>query len=176
MYESFCRKLMLSSSFASISTLIQGELPKSLRCASSTLLSIEAKLLQTAGLANATPNHLHASRTKEDILCAMCLNSNSYLGCKHGVLHNPLPCIFMGIYSPKSDDAVEDGPDALVLKISFEDSISYDEFLNSEKSDDALLRYLDRATDACRCIKQWLISHSIENKYEEDRLIEASAK
>ena len=168
--------MMLSDSFDSIETLVCDDLPRSLLCAGATLLPVETKLLRSTLPLESSTNHLHASRTKDDVLGAMCLSSSTFIGCKHGTLHNPLPCVFMGVYYPEVEDAIDEGQAGLVLKISFGDTHHYDAFLDSGKIADVLLRYFDRATDACTCIKHWLVSHGIEVKFKADRIIEGSMR
>ena len=168
---------MLSDSLDLIESLVREDLPRSLMCSGASLLLVETKLLKTTAPLEASTNHLHASRTKDDSLGAMCLRSKTFLGCKHGTLHNHLPSVFFGIYDPNSEDAMdEEGPWGLVLKLCFDNAHHYDAFLESGKDVDVLLRYFDRAADACKCIKHWLLSHNIELKFKADRKIEASTR
>ena len=175
-FEVFCRRVMQSDSMDSIVTLVRDDLPRSLMCSGASLITVETKILRSAILLESSTNHLLASRTKDDVLGAMCLNSSTFLGCKHGTLHNPLPCVFIGVHCPSADDAVEDDQVGLVLKLCFNDNHLYDVFLDSGKAADALLQYFERAVDTCNWIKHWLVSHRIEMKFKADRIIMGSTR
>jgi hypothetical protein len=161
---------MLSDEADHVAALVNSGLFEALHGISTSLV-FPQRLTAEAADRLLAHSQLHASRASDDRLGALCLLSKTHLDCRHGTLSSPLPCVFFPLLyvSHEDDEEVEEAFASSALKVCFADAAALERFLASSKQNDPLLRYMDRAEDACKCIRAWAGSHMTEKRFRLER-------